>query len=69
MALKFAIVNYPHEADYKVCLCDYDKDQKGHQMMVGGKLVKYPYEADVKVCIVKYPNQADIVITRKNFPQ
>ena len=69
MAAKVFIAQYTNQADYKVCFVDYDNLQKNHQIIAGGKLVKYSNEADVKVAIVDYTNQADICITRKNFPK
>jgi hypothetical protein len=69
MAAKVNIVKYSSQADYKVCLVDYDSQQKNHQLIAGGKLVDYSSQADVKVCIVDYTSQADICITRKNLPK
>ena len=64
---KIQIVKYSHEAKYKVFLCNYDHEQKNHQLFAGGKLVTS--SSDVKVYIVKYAHEADIKITHKNFPK
>lgn len=69
MAAKVYIVNYAHESDHKVFFCDYDHEQKNHQIISGGKLVKYALEADVKVFIVNYAHEASIKIRRNNFPK
>ncbi len=69
MAAKVFLVKYKNQADYKVFFVDYDSHQKNHQIIEGGKLVKYVSQADVKLFTVKYKSQADILITRKNFPK
>ncbi|MFQ5868805.1 MAG: hypothetical protein ACE5JC_02760 [Candidatus Zixiibacteriota bacterium] len=66
---KVFIVKYKHQADYKVFFADYESQQKNHQLIAGGKLVQYGHQADVKVFVVDYKHQADIWITRKNFPK
>lgn len=48
---------------------DYDSSEKNHQILAGGKLVQYEFQADVKVFIVNYESQANICITRENFPK
>ena len=69
MAAKVFIEKYENRADYNVFFVDYDSRQKNNEIIEGGKLVQYENQADVKVFIVKYENQADICITRKNFPK
>ncbi len=69
MPAKVFIVDQSYKADYRVCFVDHDYQQKNHQLLTGGKLAKNSYEADVKVCIVAQAYQADILITRKNFPR
>lgn len=69
MLAKVFIVNYESQCDYKVFFCEYQSQQKNHQIIEGGKLVQYASQADVKVFIVKYESQADIKIMRKNFPK
>lgn len=66
---KVFIVNYKSESDHTVFFCDYQSDQKNHQLIEGGKLVKYKSDADIKVFIVKYASDANIKIMRKNFPK
>jgi hypothetical protein len=63
MAAKVFIVNYQSQCDYKVYLCDYESQQKNHQ------IVKYQSQADIKIFIVKYQSQADIIIHPKNLPK
>jgi hypothetical protein len=69
MAAKVFIVNYESEADYKVFFVDYDSAQKNYQLIAGGELVNYESEANTKVFIVAYESEADICITRENFPK
>ncbi len=69
MPSKVFIVNYQSQCDYKVYLCDYESQQKNHQIIAGGKLVKYESQADFKLFMVKYQSQADIIIHPKNFPK
>jgi hypothetical protein len=64
---KVQIVSYESQADYKVFFVNYDSQQKNHQLLVGGKLVTS--SPDIKVFIVNHERQADIKITRKNFPK
>lgn len=68
MAAKVFIVDQPYKAKYKVYFVDQAYQEKNAILIAGGKLVKYEHEADVKVCIVNQEYQADIKITRKNFP-
>jgi hypothetical protein len=69
MAVKVFVVNYQSQADYKVCLCDYESQQKNHQIIEDGKLVKFQGQADIKIFFVKYTSQADIIIHPKNLPK
>ena len=66
---KVFIVDYAHQADYKVFLVDRAHQESSEQLISPGELVKYAHQADAKVFIVKYKHQADICITRKNFPK
>jgi hypothetical protein len=52
-----------------VCLCDYESQQKNHQIIEDGKLVKFQGQADIKIFFVKYTSQADIIIHPKNLPK
>lgn len=65
---KVFIVDQPYKAKYKVYFVDQPYQEKNAQIIAGGKLVKNEWEADEKVCIVQQEYQADIKITRKNFP-
>ena len=67
MSAQVRIVDNAYEADYKVYLCDGEWDQKNHQLIQGGQLVSYG--ENVKVCIVQSAYEADICITRQNFPK
>lgn len=69
MAARVFIVNYESQCDYKVFFCDYESQQKNHQIIIGGELVDYESQADVRVYIVNYESQANIKIMRKNFPK
>jgi len=65
---KVFIVDQPYKAKYKVYFVDQPFQEKNSAIIAGGKLVKYEQEAGVKVFIVNQEYQADIKITRKNFP-
>ena len=69
MSAKVFIVQYETQADYKVFFVDSDSQQKNQQIIAGGKLVDYESQADAKVFIVDYASQANVLITRKNFPK
>ncbi len=65
---KVFIVSYESQANHKVYFCDYESQQRNHQIISAGELVKYESQADIKVFIVQYESQATIKILRKNFP-
>lgn len=69
MSAKVFIVDRPHKADYKVHFVDREYQEKNHQLIEGGELVQKDYKADTKVFIVDRKHQADILITRENFPK
>ena len=69
MAAKVFLVNHPSKAKYTVYFVDRDGQQKNHQIIVGGRLVKSEGQADTKLFVVRNSAQADILITRKNFPE
>jgi hypothetical protein len=52
----------------KVFIVDQPYQEKNAAIIAGGKLVKNEWEADVRVYVVQQEYQADIKITRKNFP-
>ncbi|MBO5327821.1 MAG: hypothetical protein J6B04_01455 [Clostridia bacterium] len=66
---KVFIVDYKHEADYKVFFCNYRHEEKNAQIIAGCKLANYKHEANIKVFIVNYKHEADILIMRENFPK
>lgn len=66
---KIFIVKYESQCDFKVYFCNYESQQKNHQLIAGGKLVNNESQADIKVFIVNYESQAQIKIMRKNFPR
>jgi capsular polysaccharide biosynthesis protein len=66
---KVFIVNDKYDAKYKVYFCDNKNDQKNYQIISPGKLVSNKYDANVKVFIVDNKYDADIMITRENFPK
>ncbi len=65
---KIFIVKYESQSKYNVCFVDYPSQEKNITLISPGELVKYENQADVKVFIVNHTSQADILITRKNFP-
>lgn len=69
MAAKVWITSSKYEADYKVYFVDNRFQEKNASIIVGGKLVSSKYQADVKVFIVNNKYDAQILITRQNFPK
>ncbi len=69
MAAKVFISDSKYQADYKVFFVDSKFQEKNAEIIKGGKLVSSRYQADVKVFIVDSKYQADILITRQNFPK
>jgi hypothetical protein len=67
MSGRVMIVDQAYEADYKVWFCDGEYNQRNHQLLQGCQLVTY--SPDVKVVIVQSEYEADICITRQNFPR
>jgi len=69
MAAKVFIVDRESNADYKVFFVDRDSQQKNQQLVTKGVLVDRESQSNVKVFIVEREYNADIKITRKNFPK
>ncbi len=69
MGAKVYITEREGRADYKVYFVERDREQKNHQLITDGQLVNSESRANVKVAIVKRPREANILITRKNFPK
>ena len=65
---KVCIVDHDYKADYKVFFADHPRKEKNAQIIKGGKLVDHDYQADVNVFLVDQEDKADIIITRKKFP-
>lgn len=65
---KVFIVPHKYNAKYKVFFVDQTYKEKNAKLISPGELVKHEYQADVKVFIVDHEYEADIKITRKNFP-
>lgn len=63
------ITKYASDALYKVYFTDSEADEKNAELLKGCNLTDYPSTADVKVYITEYSNEADIRITRRNFPR
>ena len=63
------IVKSGRLTDYKVCFVISDSKQINQDIITGGRLVKNEKDADIKISIVKNIDQADILITYKNFPK
>ncbi len=66
MAVNVKLVDHAYEAKYKVLIVDHDYGQKNQQLIEGGKLVQSG--EDVTVLLVEQEYEADIVISRANFP-
>jgi hypothetical protein len=62
------IVDQKYKADYKVYFVDEPQQERNVVLIAGGKLVRYEHQANVKVYIVNQEYQADIKITKNNFP-
>lgn len=58
-----------YKAKYKVFFVDQPYKEKNAEIIKGGQLVKQEYQADTKVFIVDQEYEADIKITRQNFPK
>lgn len=69
MGAKVYITEREGRADYKVYFVERDREQKNHQLITDGQLVASESRANIKVAIVKRPREANILITRKNFPK
>lgn len=69
MTAKVWIANSKYDADYKVYFVESRVQEKNAEIIAGGKLVSNKYQADVKVFIVQNKYDAQILITRKNFPK
>lgn len=69
MAAKVWLANSKYDADYKVFFVDSKYQEKNAEIIAGGKLVNSKYSADVKVYIVNSKYDAQILITRQNFPK
>lgn len=69
MAAKVWMANSKYDADYKVYFVESRFQEKNAEIIAGGKLVSNKYQADVKVFIVQNKYDAQILITRKNFPK
>ncbi len=69
MAAKVWLANSKYDADYKVFFVDNKYQEKNASIIAGGKLVSSKYQADVKVFIVSNKYDAQILITRQNFPK
>jgi hypothetical protein len=65
---KVCIVDHDYKADYKVFFADQPNKEKNAQIILHGKLVDHDYQADERVFIVDQEYKADIIITRKKFP-
>ena len=65
---KVFVIDQPYKAKYKVYFVDQSYQEKNAAIIAGGKLANNEWEADTKVCIVQQEYQADIKITRMNFP-
>jgi hypothetical protein len=63
---KGQLVDNANQAKYKVFIVDHGYRQKNDQLIKGGKLVQSG--EDVTVFLVAQEYQADIVISRANFP-
>lgn len=66
---KVFIVNFKSEADYTVYFCNFQSEQKNHQIIEGAKLVNNKSEANIKLFIVKFASEAKIIIMKNNFPK
>lgn len=69
MAAKVWLASSKYDADYKVFFVDSKFQEKNASIISGGKLVSSKYQADVKVFIVNSKFDAQILITRQNFPK
>lgn len=69
MGARVWLANSKYEADYKVYFVDSRSQEKNAGLIAGGKLVNSKYSADVKVFIVNSKYDAQILITRQNFPK
>lgn len=69
MAVKVWLANSKYEADYRVFFVDSRFQEKNASIIAGGKLVNSKYQADVRVFIVNSKYDAQILITRQNFPR
>lgn len=69
MAAKVWLANSKYEADYRVFFVDSKFQERNASIIAGGKLVNSKFQADVKVFIVDSKYEAQILITRQNFPK
>lgn len=69
MAAKVWLAKSKYEADYRVFFVDSKFQEKNASIIAGGKLVSSKYQADVSVFIVNSKYDAQILITRQNFPK
>lgn len=67
--VKVCIVSQQRKADYSVFFVNSASKEKNAQLIAKGKLVTQEYDANVKVFIVDHESNANIKITRDNFPR
>lgn len=66
--LKVRIVKAKYKADFKVCFVEDENRQKNAYALIGGRLTDDDNVADMSVYITDRERDADVLITRANFP-
>ena len=63
------VCRFPAGAQHKVYLVDDPAQEKNADLILGAEKIDYPDPKSVRVFLVSNPAEADIHITKANFPK